>query len=187
MYIYRLSFHRFTTKVIATNLHIKGQTKAWIHSSEKSTQPNVGTKSNEMGAILYASIMPYAQRMMITGFAQQQNWSKRTTELHHRGIDSMPPLARSCKGSIWLGFFKIHGINVLGGPNIPTNKQIVPTNRRPIPDMVKNPFPAPEELEAHGAVSTITNIQLPPTFNAMDLELMQVKLLFVYISAGPSL
>ena len=121
--------------------------------------------------------MTHTQRMMVAIVPLQQNRLQRTNKSNDWGLGMMPSFARSLGFLVAIGLTCIKLGDLSISPHSISQHQIVPTNLRTIPDMVQNPFPSVELLEANGTMHMVSEVVFPNRFNLMDFKHVNCKFL----------
>ena len=121
--------------------------------------------------------MTHTHRMMVTIITLQQNRLQRTNKSNDRGLSMMPSFARCLGALVAIGFTCIKLGDLSISPHSISQHQIVPTNLRTIPNMVKHPLPSVEVLEANGTMHMVSEVVFPYRFNLMDFKHVNCKFL----------
>ena len=110
--------------------------------------------------------MTHSHRVMVAIVPLQQNRLQRTNKSNDRGLSMMPSFARCLGALVAIGFTCIKLGDLSISPHSISQHQIVPTNLRTVPNMIKNSFSSVKALETNGTVQEIADI-----FFQMDLIL----------------
>ena len=121
--------------------------------------------------------MPHTQRVVVAFVSLQQDGQQRANKSNDRGLGMVPPLARGLGARVALGITSIKLGDLCISPHSIPQHQIVPTNLRAIPNMIKYPLPSVEVLEANGTMHMASKVVFPHRFNFVDFELVNCKLL----------
>ena len=102
--------------------------------------------------------MPHTQRVVVALVSLQQDGQQWANKSYDRGLNMVPPLARGLGARVALGFTCIKLGDLCICPHSIPQHQIVPTNLRAIPNMIKNPLSGVEVLEANGTVHMVSEV-----------------------------
>ena len=100
--------------------------------------------------------MTHTHRVMVTIVPLQQNRLQRTNKSNDRGLGMVPSFARCLGALVAIGFTCIKLGDLGISPHSISQHQIVPTNLRTIPNMIKDSFPSVEMLEANGTMDMVS-------------------------------
>ena len=121
--------------------------------------------------------MTHTHRVMVTIVPLQQNRLQRTNKSNDRGLGMVPSFARSLGLLMAIGLTCIKLGDLSISPHSISQHQIVPTNLRTIPNMVKHSLPSVEVLKANGTMHMVSEVVFPYRFNLMDFKHVNCKFL----------
>ena len=121
--------------------------------------------------------MPNTQRVMVAFVSLQQNGQQRANKSNDRCLGMVPPFARGLGARVALCITSIKLGDLCISPHSIPQHQIVPTNLRTIPNMIKYPLPSVEVLEANGTMHMVSEVVSPNGFHLMDFKHVNSKFL----------
>ena len=121
--------------------------------------------------------MTHSHRVMVAIVPLQQNRLQRTNKSNDRGLGMMPSFARCLGALVAIGFTCIKLGDLSISPHSISQHQIVPTNLRTIPDMIKQSLPSVEVLKTNGTMHMVSEVVFPYRFNLMDFKHVNCKFL----------